>query len=78
MSRPTLGLKKPPPTAPRPADVPVEAFFFVWAPDANRPRVRHPTREAAEAEAARLRAVNPAREFLVYAATLIDEKEPRE
>jgi hypothetical protein len=72
LPRPTLTLKR---SAPKPSAKPppvlapsIERFFFVWAPDGMRPKKRHPTAEAAQAEAARLRAIAPERQFLVYEA----------
>ena len=47
--------------------VPLEIFYLVWAPSRIRPpKYRHATLEAAQAEAARLAALNPATAYLVY------------
>jgi hypothetical protein len=75
LPRSTLTLKRsaPQPSA-KPASVPapsIERFFFVWCPDALRPKKRHATAEAAQAEAARLQAIAAERQFLVYEARLL-------
>jgi hypothetical protein len=59
------------PTSPPPGDVPRERFWFVWSPTERAPHRRHPTIESARSEAARLRALAPAKEFLVYSAVLV-------
>jgi hypothetical protein len=47
--------------------VPLELFYLVWAPARKRPpKYRHATLEAAQAEAARLAALNPETAYLVY------------
>jgi hypothetical protein len=74
--RTTLTLKRctPKPSA-KPAPVPtppLSRFYFVWAPDGQRPKKRHATAEAAHTEAARLRGIAPERQFLVYEARLLE------
>ena len=82
LSRTTLTLKRSPPTSsakpaqitpPRPITEPLLGrFWFVWSPQAVRPKKRHATAEAAQTEAARLRGIAPERQFLVYEARRID------
>jgi hypothetical protein len=72
LTRPVLSLKRCTPkpsaeSAPDPAPS-LSRFYFVWAPDGQRPKKRHATAEVAHAEAARLRAIAPGRQFLVYEA----------
>lgn len=50
---------------------PLEAFYIVWARSVGKPKRRHATIEAAQAEAARLRELNPDTEYLVYACTMV-------
>jgi hypothetical protein len=81
VTRATLTLKRRTlqPSA-KPAPVPeapyLERVFFVWAPDGLRPKKRHATAEAARAEAARLRAIAPEREFWVYEAHRVEGGAP--
>ena len=74
---PALSTPTPVPTpkpVPPASDGSRERFWFVWAPTEQRPKRRHPTFESARAEAARLAALAPHKEFLVYEATrLADE-----
>lgn len=47
--------------------VPLETFYLVWAPSRTKPpKYRHATLETAQAEAARLAALNPDTAYLVY------------
>jgi hypothetical protein len=70
--RPTLTLRRP--REPEPVQEPGPAFWFIWAPDGRRPKKRHATLEAAQHEAARLRALMPKRVFPVFEARLITAK----
>jgi hypothetical protein len=76
LSRPILSLKRASPlSSAKPAPVPAPAlsrFYFVWAPDGQRPKRRHASAEAAHAEAARLRGIAPERRFHVFEAHRID------
>ena len=46
-----------------------EPFWMVYAPQGGPPRVEHPTAEAAKAEATRLAALYPGRQFFVLKTT---------
>ncbi len=47
--------------------VPLEVFYLVWAPAKTKPpRYRHATLEGAQAEADRLRGLNPGIDYHVY------------
>ena len=48
--------------------LPAHVFWMVWHTNSNRIRRRHPTREAAEAEAQRLAILFPDRTFYVLQA----------
>jgi hypothetical protein len=78
LSRPTLSLKRSATTVRATsqrtmvASLQLVRFFFVWAPDGQRPKKRHATAEAAHTEAARLRTIAPERQFLVYEARRLD------
>jgi hypothetical protein len=80
LSRPVLSLKKD--EAPRAEaeqqapEVPKTLFYFVWSPQANRPRKRHATLELAQSEAERLREEVPEKMFLVYEARIVGEVSP--
>jgi hypothetical protein len=65
----------PTPTSPS-ADVPRERFWLVWCPAERAPHRRHPTLESARTEAARLGALAPHKEFLVYEATRVASDPP--
>jgi hypothetical protein len=51
---------------------PKAEFWFVWSPQELRPKNRHRSHESASVEAARLRAVAPHREFIVYHAVAVE------
>lgn len=51
-----------------------DAFWFVWAPDALRPSKQYSSLSAALADAEKLRALHPEREFLVYEARQVEAK----
>ncbi len=70
LTRLTLKSKtaKPAPAAPTPAPT---VSQFIWAPTEFRPKRRHSTLESAQQEAARLRALAPGKEFIVYKAELV-------
>ena len=69
-----------PPPAPRPLGPMRESvqlpwdrpFFFVWSPSEGRPQRRHATAGSAATEAARLGALYPAKQFLIFRAELLD------
>ncbi len=44
-------------------------FWMIWTPNGNNPVIRHPDRDSAVKECARLAVENPGREFYVIAAT---------
>ncbi|WP_370601141.1 hypothetical protein [Pseudomonas nitroreducens] len=46
-------------------------FWMVWNPQAYAPTVKHPTYQAAEAEAERLARSNPGQDFYLLQATQI-------
>jgi hypothetical protein len=50
------------------------AYWYVWAPDRRKPKERHPTFEAADAEATRLAGLNPGVRFDVYAAYCVAKR----
>jgi hypothetical protein len=54
---------------PAPLDGP---FWFLWRLDANRPRQRHSTLEAAVAEYDRLKLLNPEADYRIYEARRVD------
>lgn len=78
LTRETLTVKsrqtKPavPPATPT-APLLLTRFWFVWAPDALRPKRRHASLGDALTEARRLRGIAPERRFIVYKAIAIDE-----
>lgn len=49
------------------------AFWMVWSPQGDSPKMRHKTREAADAEAERLARANGGRQFYVLQATTMYE-----
>jgi hypothetical protein len=51
-------------------------FWVVWCPTELRPQRRQESREAALAEAKRLHALFPAKEFLTYECALVTEAPP--
>lgn len=54
---------------------PEASFFLVWSPGGLRPpSVRHPTVEAAEAEARRLAAQNPGQDFFVLGSLSVSRQ----
>jgi hypothetical protein len=65
LSRPILTLK------------PLTPFWFVWRSDSCRIRRRHPTEADAVAEAMRLKALFPEKEFLVLLAVKRIGKAPQ-
>jgi len=82
--RPVLSLRKTEPVTRAPKAPPTTAspkprveskqlpwdqpFFFVWSPSEHRPKRRHSTLESAAAEAARLSALYPDKEFFAFRA----------
>lgn len=70
-----VGNGEDPTAIPIPAPVVVvadEEFWFVWNIYRHRPRVRHPTLEAAVVERARLQEVTPDCIFWIFHATRVE------
>ncbi len=61
----TAPVHAPPPRVP---EALLAHFWFVWCPDGMRPKKRHASLELAQAEAQRLSASAPGRQFIVYEA----------
>lgn len=72
--RPTLKLSTVRGVVQREAPTPSPESFVVWADGRRGPRVRHPTKAAALAEAERLAALDPGRRMDVFGLVLVGRR----